>query len=146
MTRTRSTIMIAAIAFVCAVAGVFVGRAVVPAQHAQGSELHELLHHGLHLDAGQQARLDALERRFAIRRRVLEMDMRAENARLAEAIDLEHGEGPRVAAAVDASHRTMGTLQKETLAHVFAMRQVLRPEQVGAFDRAVTASLTPDAR
>ncbi len=40
----------------------------------------------------------------------------------------------------------MGELQKETLAHIFAMRAILRPDQATAFDRAVVKSLTADAR
>jgi hypothetical protein len=72
--------------------------------------------------------------------------MRAENAMLAEAIAAEHGNGPRVAAAIDASHRTMGELQKETLVHVFAMRALLRPDQAAKFDAAVTKALTEDVR
>lgn len=72
--------------------------------------------------------------------------MRADNARLADAIEAEHGNGPRVSAAVDASHRVMGELQKGTLAHIFAMRQILRPDQTAVFDRAVVKALTTDAR
>jgi hypothetical protein len=87
-----------------------------------------------------------LEQRFAIRRRALELELRAANARLAGAIQAEHGNGPQVAAAVDASHAVMGELQKETLAHTFAMRQILRPDQVGKFDQAVVKALTVDAR
>ena len=146
MTRARWTALVAFIAFLAAIAGVFVGRVLIPSHAPQQSELHALLHHELNLDNGQEARLEQLEQQFAGRRRALEAELRADNARLAEAIEAEHGNGPRVAAAVDASHRAMGELQKETLAHVFAMRQILRPEQRAAFDRAVTKSLTAHAR
>ena len=54
--------------------------------------------------------------------------------------------GPQVAAAVDRSHGAMGELQKETLNHMFAMRQILRPDQARTFDRAVVKALTADAR
>ena len=87
-----------------------------------------------------------LEQRFAVQRRALELELRADNARLAEAIEAEHGNGPRVAAAVDRSHAAMGELQKATLAHIFAMRQLLRPDQTAQFDRAVVKALTDDAR
>ncbi len=40
----------------------------------------------------------------------------------------------------------MGELQKATLAHIFAMRQVLRPDQTAEFDRAVVKALTDDRR
>ncbi|PCG15756.1 periplasmic heavy metal sensor [Sphingomonas adhaesiva] len=146
MSRPRWTALVAIVAFLAAIAGVFVGRVLIPSHGGQASQLHDLLHHDLKLDADQQARIDALERRFAVRRQELESEMRADNARLAAAIEAEHGNGPRVAAAVDASHSAMGALQKETLAHVFAMRQVLRPDQTAAFDRAVVASLTAGAR
>lgn len=105
-----------------------------------------LLHDGLDLDDRQRARLNVLEQRFAVRRRALELELRADNARLADAIEAEHGNGPQVAAAVDRSHQGMGELQKETLAHVFAMRQILRPDQAGTFDRAVVKALTADTQ
>ena len=79
-------------------------------------------------------------------RRAFELELRANNARLAEAIEAEHGNGPRVAAAVDQSHAVMGELQKATLAHIFAMRQLLRPDQTAQFDQAVVKALTDDAR
>jgi hypothetical protein len=104
------------------------------------------LHHKLALDANQQARLDVLEQRFAVQRRAYELELRADNARLAEAIEAEHGNGPRVTAAVDQSHAVMGELQKATLEHIFAMRQLLRPDQTGQFDQAMVKALTDDAR
>lgn len=146
MTLPRWTILIALVAFLAGIAGVFVGRTLIPAPQAQGTDLHEVLHHQLKLDAGQEAQLDVLEQRFAVRRRALELDLRAANARLAGAIQAEHGNGPQVAAAVDASHMAMGELQKETLAHIFAMRQILRPDQAKLFDQAVVKALTVDAR
>lgn len=146
MTGRRRLIFVAIVAFVAAVAGVFLGRALFPPPPAAGVELHELLHNELDLDARQRAQLEVLEQRFAVRRRALELELRATNARLADAIEAEHGNGPRVAAAVDASHRAMGELQKETLAHIFAMRQMLHPTQAAKFDRAVVHALTDDGR
>lgn len=146
MTNVRQIALVVALVFVAAIAGVVVGRQALAPQHHAGSELHAVLHDRLSLDDAQERRLHELERSFAIRRRALEQEMRAENALLAEAIAAEHGNGPRVAAAVDASHRTMGDLQKETLAHIFAMRALLRPDQAARFDAAVTKALTEDAR
>ena len=146
MRPTRWAIGIAIIAFLAGIAGVYIGRILVAVPATQGTDLHEVLHHDLKLDQGQVARLDVLEQRFSIRRRALELDLRAANARLAGAIQAEHGNGPQVAAAVDSSHAAMGELQKETLAHIFAMRQILRPEQAAKFDQAVVKALTVDAR
>jgi hypothetical protein len=140
------TTLIALAAFVAAIGGVFVGRALLPEAAQPGAELHDVLHHRIALDANQKTRLEALEQRFAVQRRALELELRADNARLAEAIEAEHGNGPRVAAAVDHSHAAMGELQKVTLAHIFAMRELLRPNQTAQFDQAVVKALTDDAR
>ena len=141
----RWTIGIAVMAFLAGIAGVLAGRALIPAP-TQSTELHEVLHHQLKLDPGQEARIEAIEQQFAARRRALELELRAANARLADAIQAEHGNGPKVTAAVDASHVAMGELQKATLGHIFAMRQTLRPDQAAKFDRAVVKALTADAR
>ena len=142
----RQLLLVGLVAFAAAIAGVLIGRHLVPAPPQPGAELHAVLHRQLSLDSEQERQLEALESAFAVRRRALELEMRAENARLAGAIAAEHGNGPRVAAAVDASHRTMGQLQKETLAHIFAMRELLRPDQAATFDAAVTRALTEDPR
>ncbi len=146
MTNRRLMLTIAVIAFLAALCGVLVGRSVFPTHPAPGADLHAILHDQLELDAAQKKRLAEIESHFAIQRRALEMELRADNARLADAIEAEHGNGPRVAAAVDASHRAMGELQKATLAHVFAMRQILRPDQTATFDQAVVKALTADVR
>ncbi|MBA4353735.1 MAG: heavy metal resistance protein, partial [Novosphingobium sp.] len=69
------------------------------------------------------------------------------NSAIAAAMASEHQFGPKVAGAVDHSHMAMGDLQKETLAHVFAMRAVLTPEQATIFDREIARALTaPEER
>jgi len=144
-TRIRALAIVGG-AFLAAVLGVFVGGELFSHRPMPDSEFHQVLHNRLDLDDGQKVRLDALERRFAVRRKAIEFELRADNAVLAEAIETEHGYGPKVAAAVDRSHEVMGRLQKETLAHVFSMRQLLRPDQAATFDRAVTKALTDEGR
>ncbi|KAK0351612.1 hypothetical protein LTR94_024280 [Friedmanniomyces endolithicus] len=100
--------LIAIVAFVAAVAGVWAGRELFPSPPSPGVELHSLLHDGLELDEAQQTKLQMLESHFTVRRRALELELRADNARLAAAIEAEHGNGPQVAAAVDRSHGAMG--------------------------------------
>lgn len=146
MTGLRRNLLIALIAFAAAIAGVFAGRALLPQPSHTGAELHALLHEDFNLDAAQKSRLDKLELDFGVRKRALELELRADNARLAAAIEAEHGNGPQVAAAIDGSHMTMGELQKATLEHVFAMRSILRPEQTTRFDAAVVKALTADTR
>ena len=145
MSRRRGLLIVAFVAFLAAIAGVFIGRGLSDHRSEPQNALHELLHEQLDLDASQEAQIAALEARYAVRRRALELQLRADNARLAEAIETEHGYGPRVTTEIDRSHAAMGELQKETLAHIFAMRAVLRPEQAEKFDRAVVKALTADA-
>ena len=145
MTRFRRFALVAAVAFVAALIGVFVGRAVVTRLPPPETELHAILHHKLDLDAGQKARVENLERQFAVRKRALELEMQSSNARLAGAILAEHGYGPMVTEAVDRSHVLMGELQKATLQHIFSLRGVLRPDQAREFDGAAVEALTKPA-
>lgn len=137
----RRLALVAVLVIALGAAGVWLGRMLQPAAHHSGAELHALMHEDLYLDTAQEARLGTLERDFAARRTALEARLKADNARLAAAIAAEHQYGPRVAAAVDATHMAMGDLQKATLEHVFAMRAILRPDQQARFDAAIAQSL-----
>jgi Spy/CpxP family protein refolding chaperone len=117
---------------------------VMHRMHA-AAPLHELVHERLNLTADQQRRIGGLEQRHAIRRRELQMEMRAANGDLARAIAAQHAYTPQVQAAVDRYHHAMGELQKETILHVLAMRTELTPEQAAKFDAVVAKSLTQDA-
>lgn len=142
MRDPRRMILLVVLTFAAAIAGVVIGRVYVVPDRPVENELHELLHRDLELDAGQHARLETIEKSYAVHRQALEAELRADNAWLAQAIKSEHGYGPQVAAAVDRSHHAMGALQKETLEHIFAMRAVLRPDQTEKFDDAVVKALT----
>ncbi len=138
--------LIALIAFAAAVAGVYAAQTFGEHSRRSESELHGFLHNELKLDADQEAKIEAIEARFAVRKQALESDMRAANARLADAIEVEHGYGPKVTAAVDHVHHVMGNMQKETLEHLFEMRAVMNPDQARRFDQTVVKALTADAR
>lgn len=138
--------LVALVAFVAALAGTYTGRTLSPAREDTGAQLHAIMHDVANLDAAQERSLEVLEQRFEQRRKSLEDRLRADNRRLAEAIAAEHVYGQQVAAAVDATHHSMGALQKATLEHIFAMRAILRPEQRGAFDKAVDQALTAQTR
>ena len=136
--------LIALVAFLAAMGGVYAGRELFQPTRQSETELHALLHKQLRLDAGQEAKIEVIEQRFAVRRKALELEMRAANAHLAAAIEAEHGYGSDVTAAIDHTHQVMGELQKETLEHLFAMRAVLKPDQAAVFDRTVVKALTPE--
>jgi len=143
---SRRLLLLGLIAFAAAIAGVFIGRLVADAPRASETELHALLHGQLDLTPEQERKLERIEADFAGRRQALELEMRAANVRLAQAIEAEHGYGPRVTEAIDETHRVMGELQKETLQHLFAMRVVLDRDQAAMFDKSVVQALTADAR
>jgi nickel and cobalt resistance protein CnrR len=145
MTRRSSLILAVVLAFVAALGGVVLGRMLIAPPRPVESQIHQILHERLDLDAEQARRIDLLEQDFALRKAGLEAQLRAANVELAAAIQAEHGYGPRVAAAVDKSHHAMGELQKATLEHVFAMRGVLRPDQARRFDTAIVKALTGPA-
>jgi Spy/CpxP family protein refolding chaperone len=138
----RAILVTIVVAFLAGMAGMGLGRMVFAP--ARTSSLHEVLHNDLDLSAAQERDIGALERDFATRRRALEVEMRAANAELAAAMREEHEYGPRVTAAVERFHRAMGELQSETMRHVFAMRDVLTPEQRTEFDAIVASALTDE--
>lgn len=141
----RGLAITAVVAFAAGLAGVWVGMAGMHALHHQSRPvLHDVVHERLNLTPEQTARIETIEADFAARRRAREAEMQAANAELAAAIREEHGYGPRVTAAVERFHHAMGELQSETIQHVFAMREVLTPEQQALFDTTVVDALTAD--
>ena len=138
----RAILVTIVVAFVAGLAGMGLGRLVFAPERTPS--LHQVLHDELNLSAAQEQQIEALERDFATRRRALEVEMRAANAELAAAIREEHTYGPRVTAAVERFHAAMGELQSETMEHVFAMRELLTPEQCIEFDALVASALTDE--
>jgi Spy/CpxP family protein refolding chaperone len=138
----RAILVTIVVAFLAGLAGMGLGRIVFAPQRSPS--LHEVLHEELDLSAAQEQEIEALERDFATRRRALEVEMRAANAELATAMREEHAYGPRVTAAIEHFHIAMGELQSETMRHVFAMREVLTPEQRTEFDALVASALTDE--
>lgn len=137
----RSILLTAFVALAAGFGGVWLGmKALAPAP----ASMHDVVHHRLDLSSDQLARIETLEAAFAARKRALELEMRSANAELAAAIREEHENGPRVAAAIERFHDAMGRLQTETIAHMFAMREVLDDEQKAIFDDTVVETLTAE--
>jgi hypothetical protein len=146
VTRIGWLVLVVLVAGAAAFAGAWIGRTVTRPAEAPETALHRLLYHELNLNDDQRRRLAILNGGYADRKRQLEAAMRADNAAIATAMAREHGYGPAVEAAVDQSHHDMGTLQKATLEHVFAMRGLLDPGQAARYDQAVAKALTAPAR
>lgn len=145
MSFTRSLLLTLVLSVAAAFAGAWGGARYITAQMHSEPPLHELVHKKLNLTADQDRRIAGLERDFAARRHTLEAEMRAANADLARAIGHEHTYSRDVQQAVDRFHHAMGQLQKETILHVLAMRQVLTPEQAQTFDATVVKALTEES-
>ncbi len=141
----QQTLLILVVAVLAGLGGAWAGPKL--AARANGSDgFHAAVHRDLDLDAQQTARIEDLERDFAIRRKAMELEMRQANAELAAAIKSEQAYGPAVTAAVDHFHVAMGGLQKASIEHVFAMRAVMTPEQTEIFDRTIVDALTAESK
>jgi Spy/CpxP family protein refolding chaperone len=145
MSLVRSIVLTFVLSTTAAALGAWGGAQYIAAQVSHPPTLHQTLHDKLHLTPDQQRRIEGLERDHAAKRAALEAEMRAANAQLAQAYQEGHAYTPKVQAAIDRFHRAMDALQTETMLHVFAMRQVLTPDQTGRFDDTVVRSLTDQA-
>ena len=145
MSLLRSIVLTLVLSTLAAGLGVWGGSQYVLTRVHHPPSLHEMLHEKLQLTADQQRRIEGLESDHDVRRRALEAEMRAANAELAQAYQESHAYTPKVQAAIDRFHVAMGALQKETMLHVIAMRQVLSPGQTKQFDDTVVKSLTDQA-
>jgi len=143
---TRSIVLTLVLSALAAAIGVWGGGQYVVRQMHHNTPLHQLVHEKLNLTPDQERRIDGLERDYAARRKVLEAEMRAANAELAQAIQEQHSYTPKVQAAIDRFHMAMGALQKESIQHVIAMRAVLTPQQAARFDDTVVKNLTEQAQ
>lgn len=141
---TRGLLLTLVLAALAAAGGTWLGARYILEQRRQPS-LHEFVHGELSLSEAQEARLQAMEQDFAVRRRAREAELRAANAQLAAAIQARHEYSPEVQAAIERFHVAMGELQKETILHVLAMRTILTPSQAAKFDRRISEALTDQA-
>lgn len=144
MSATRGLLLTVFLSVIAASAGAWGGAHYVVGRMHRPASLHQTIHGKLHLTPEQDRRIGGLERDYAVRRHALEAEMRAANADLAQAIQATHAYTPAVQQAIDRSHHAMSALQKQSILHVLAMRQVLTPEQSAKFDDTVVKALTED--
>jgi Spy/CpxP family protein refolding chaperone len=141
MPRAWRTILItAAVAFVSAALGVYVGLAL-GSNSARRASLDDVMHRELDLSTTQDAAIEEIEARYAARKSALEGEMRRATRDIAAAVSEDASYSPRVRSAVDRFHTTMGELQHATIEHVFEMRAVLTPDQQRKFDEIVRSEL-----
>lgn len=100
-------------------------------------DYHYWIHTQLGLTGEQENALEAVEKHFAERQRTLRARIVEGNAELADAIEADKVDSPRVRAAMAGIHGAQGELQQAVLEHVFAMRPALTPEQ---YERLLTST------
>lgn len=142
--RRRSLIITLALALLAGILGAVIGLQLSTGRASEANGVHALLHDNLDLTATQDQSIAAEEKSFRARRIAVEGRIRQANAELAQAIRATKRDGPEVQVAIDRVHEAMGVYQKETMAHIFRMRSVLKPEQAEKFDQAVADALTKD--
>lgn len=133
MSRTSSTLLSLGLVFVAAAGGAWLSHVLyshwpAPANH----EAHEGIHHRLDLTPEQERALAPIEEHYLAQKRDLEASLSLANRELAQAILDDGRDSERVHAAIEKIHADMGALQKVTIGHVFAMKEVLTPEQYRA--------------
>lgn len=144
MPATRALLLTILLSVAAAAVGAWGGARYVVGQVHHQASLHQTMHESLELTPEQDRRIGGLERDYAVRRHALEAEMRAANADLAQAIQASHAYTPAVQQAIDRSHHAMSELQKQSILHVLAMRQVLTSQQTSRFDDTVVKALTED--
>lgn len=142
MTRFWRAIAIVTLVGVAAgVAGVYAGLALFSAAGPAHTSLDAAVHRELDLNPEQNRQLEAIEARYAARKRALEAEMRDAARAIADAVFEDRAQTPRVQQAIDRFHDAMGQMQHDAIAHVFEMREVLNLEQKVEFDEIVRAEL-----
>jgi len=127
-----------------ALVGILVAIAILLMRHTDAhgqTDLHEMLHRAVPLDANEQEILNAKEKAFMARRSEIDSRLRMANAALADAI----GKNPEWSSEVEAATKQVeiaaGELQRATLIHVFEMRAGLKPEHRPAYDKVLIEAL-----
>lgn len=125
----RAVLLLLTIAAVAALACYTTLRLSKPHLTVDDVTSHEWLHHELNLTDAQLKALEPVEAQFGEHQRQLANALHEANRQLAQVMAEDKAYTPRVAAAVEHVHHSMGDLQKVSIEHVFAMRAKLSPEQ-----------------
>src|SRR3546814_17248347 len=125
---SRRLLLVGLIAFAAAIAGVFVGRLVADAPRASETELHALLHGQLDLTPEQERKLERIEDDLADRRQAIELEMRAANVRLSQAIEDEPGYGKTFNDCVATRTEVKGRFKKEKVGQTKCTEQIVHEE------------------
>ncbi len=144
MTAAKTAIAVVVLTVVALGAGIWIGDGLHKAPSQDAADVHKILHHELGLSADQEKKIEALESKFALDRKTLDVQMHAANLELAGALESERVYGDAAKTAVSHFHQAMAKLQELTIVHILDMRAVLTPEQAVKFDKTVRQALSAD--
>ena len=144
MTAARTAIAVVVLTVVAMVAGVWIGTGIGKGHDHEAADVHNILHHHLGLSSEQEKKIAAMESRFALDRKALDMQMRSANLELARALESERAYGDPAKTAISHFHEAMAKLQELTVVHILEMRAVLTPDQADTFDKTVRQALSAD--
>jgi nickel and cobalt resistance protein CnrR len=127
------------------IGGLYIGQQYLrdsqPHDHDKPTALHQYFHERLHITEAQDKALTKIEHRYREKRKYLEEKIKLGDMELANAISQDGKYSPRVQAAIDSIHTTMGEMQKSTIEHLFEMQTVLTPEQNQKMNQMITDAL-----
>lgn len=144
MTAAKTAIAVVLLTMVALAAGVWIGTRMNMVRGYEAADVHNILHHELGLTPEQEKKIEALETKFALDRKALDVQMRAANLELARALESERAYGDAAKTAISHFHDAMAKLQELTIVHILEMRAVLTPEQANVFDKTIRQALSAD--
>jgi Spy/CpxP family protein refolding chaperone len=144
MTATRTAIAVIILTMVAMAAGVWIGMGIGKGHGHEAADVHNTLHHQLGLSPDQEQKIAAIEAKFALDRKDLDVQMRASNVELARALEIERTYGDAAKTAISHFHAAMAKLQELTVVHILEMRAILTPQQAETYDKTVRQALSPD--
>lgn len=144
MTAAKTAAAVVVLTVVALAAGVWIGSRMQMSHGPAASDVHNILHHQLGLTPEQDQKIEALEAKFGLDRKTLDVQMRAANLELARALETEPAYGEAAKTAISHFHEAMAKLQELTILHILDMRAVLTPTQAEVFDKTVRQALSAD--
>lgn len=144
MNAARAAIAVIVLTVIAMAAGVWIGKGIGGGHSHEAADVHNILHHQLGLSPEQEKKIEAIETKFALDRKELDIQMRAANLELARALETERAYGDAAKTAISHFHTAMAKLQELTVVHILEMRAVLTPEQAQTFDKTVRQALSAD--
>ena len=127
MSTARTAIAVVVLTVVAMAAGVWIGGNIGTGHVHETADVHNILHNQLGLSSEQEDKIEAIEAKFALDRKDLDMQMRAANLELARALETERAYGDAAKTAISHFHAAMAKLQELTVVHILEMRAVLTP-------------------